>query len=219
MKQEAHPYVHALGFDALTRFYDAALRLLGESRFRRALVAQARIEPSHRVLDLACGTATLTLLAKQEHPDAHIVGLDGDGKPLAIARRKIGEAGAAIPFQHGLSFALPYADDSFERILSCLFFHHLTTENKRRTFEEAFRVLRPGGELHVADWGRPQDVLMRVAFFSVQLLDGFETTRDHRAGRLPDLMHDAGFEAVEETQHFNTLTGTLALYRVRKPQI
>jgi hypothetical protein len=41
--------------------------------------------------------------------------------------------------------------------------------------------LRPGGELHIADWGNAQNVLVRVAFFGVQLLDGFGTTTETSA--------------------------------------
>jgi hypothetical protein len=45
-----------------------------------------------------------------------------------------------------------------------------------------------GGQLHIADWGRAPDPLMRAAFFALQLVDGFAGTRDHVAGRLPKLI-------------------------------
>jgi ubiquinone/menaquinone biosynthesis C-methylase UbiE len=57
-----------------------------ESRFKRQLVSQAKIEKGHRVLDLGCGTGTLTILIKQTHPEAAVVGLDGDAKVLEITR-------------------------------------------------------------------------------------------------------------------------------------
>ena len=87
--KEPQPYIPALGFDWLTRFYDPVLRAtLREDKFKRLLIEQARIEPGHDVLDLGCGTATLTIMVKQSCPAARVVGLDGDSKVLAIARQK-----------------------------------------------------------------------------------------------------------------------------------
>ena len=75
------------------------------------------------------------------------------------------------------------------------------------------RVLRPGGELHIADWGKPHDPLMRVAFLGVQLLDGFATTRDHVAGRLPQLVSESGFDEVSELGRWRTFYGSLWFLR------
>lgn len=84
--------------------------------------------------------------------------------------------------------------------------------------QEILRVLRPGGELHVADWGPPQNVFMHMAFLAVQLLDGFETTSDNVRGLLPVLMLQAGFVDVYWAARFATMFGTLALLRACKPQ-
>jgi ubiquinone/menaquinone biosynthesis C-methylase UbiE len=84
--------------------------------------------------------------------------------------------------------------------------------------QEALRVLRPGGELHVADWGQPQNGLMRMAFLMVQLLDGFETTTDNVNGVLPRLFSTAGFQNVQQRIQFGTLFGTIALYQGIKPE-
>ena len=92
-------------------------------------------------------------------------------------------------------------------------FHHLTPATKRRAFAKARELLVPGGELHLADWGKAQNAVMRAAFLGVQLLDGFENTRDNVEGRLVNMMRDSGFETVEETSHEMTVFGTLSLYR------
>ena len=78
-------YISALHFDWLTRFYDPIMQFtLREKKFKRALVNQANIQTGQRVLDLGCGSATLTILLKEMHRDAKIVGLDGDAKILEI---------------------------------------------------------------------------------------------------------------------------------------
>lgn len=210
-------YIPALRFSFLTSLYDPLMRAaLKEEKFKRRLVEQASIRPSQRVLDLGCGTATLTLLVKQAAPAADVVGLDGDPAVLRIAREKAEQAGVEITLLEGMSFAPPFPPESFDCILSSLVLHHLTTADKRRTLEQAYQLLKPGGTLHIADWGQAQNALMRVAFLGVQLLDGFETTADNVAGRLIPLMREAGFADAEETHHEMTVFGTLALYRASR---
>ncbi|MGB7070654.1 MAG: methyltransferase domain-containing protein [Pyrinomonadaceae bacterium] len=215
MKNET--YIPALSYNWLTPFYDTVVRLTTrEEVFKRALVEQSQVEGNHRVLDLACGTATLTLLLKQDQLLAEVVGIDGDGKILAIAKKKARSAGLEIQFDEGMSFDLPYQNESFDRVTSSLFFHHLTRVNKLKTIGEVTRVLKPNGEFHIADWGLPANRYMKLSSLFIQLLDGFETTEDSFAGKLPVLLTEAGFEKVEETRSFNTLFGTIRLHRCKR---
>ena len=219
MDKNRDEYIPALKYSWLTSLYDPILRwTLRESTFKRQLVEQARIGRGDRVLDLGCGTATLSLLIKRAHPEAEVVGLDGDLKVLQIARAKAAHAGLEITLDHGMAFELPYPDNYFDCVLSSLLFHHLTLENKNRTLKEGFRVLRPRGEFHIADWGKAQNNFMRIAFLLVQMLDGFKTTADNVQGLLPELFRTAGFEAVQEASRYMTIVGTLSLYWARKPQ-
>ena len=217
MNLSRNEYIPALKYDWLTSLYDPILRWsLREMAFKRHLVEQADIQDGHQVLDLGCGTATLTVLIKQRHPDAVVFGLDADPRVLDIARRKVRQAGLKIGLHQCLAFDAPFLSGFFERVVSSLFFHHLTLENKRRTLEEIHRILKPEGEVHIADWGRPRNLLMRIAFLPVQILDGFQTTADSVNGMLPDLMRETGFEDVRTTAEYNTFLGTLSLYSGRK---
>ena len=211
-------YVPALSYDWLTFFYDPVARLTTrEKTFKAALLQQARIADDHRILDLGCGTGTLTLAAKRKAPDCEVVGLDGDPAILKQALAKARRAGLQIVYDEGMSFALPYAGDSFDRVLSSLFFHHLTRESKLKTLAEAHRVLKRGGELHIADWGTPDNLFMRFGSSLVKKFDGIVTTADSFNGLLPQFIAQMGFVFVEETSHFNTLFGTIRLLRARKP--
>jgi ubiquinone/menaquinone biosynthesis C-methylase UbiE len=208
----------ALAYHALTPLYDRVVAVTTrERRFKSALLDQARLQPGQQLLDVGSGTGTLAMLASARCPDLQVVGLDADPRILARARRKAGAMRDRIRFDEGLSTALPYADASFDRVLSSLFFHHLRPPDKAATAREMLRVLRPGGELHVADWGRAGGPVSRAAFVAVQLLDGFETTRDAVAGRLPTVLQAAGFTDVVETQRMLTLFGVLSLYRAGRP--
>lgn len=210
-------YVPALGFRWLTPAYDVVVRTTTrEKAFKSALIDQANFKPGHEVLDLACGTGTLAVWIKQRHPRANVTGIDGDENILAIASRKAKDANVSIRLNRGLSFSLPYPDAHFDRIVSSLFFHHLSWHDKQRTARELYRVMRPGGELHVADWGRSTGPLMRAAFLAIQLLDGFGNTRDNVEGKLMELFQDAGFVEVSQQRTFSTVFGTMTLYRAKK---
>ncbi|MCZ7385536.1 MAG: methyltransferase domain-containing protein [Candidatus Methanoperedens sp.] len=206
-------YIPALSFEWLTPLYDPVMLLMRESTFKRSLVEKAKIKNGYRVLDIGCGTATLTILIKKTYPGAEVTGLDGDPKILGIAREKVKKAGFDIALDPGMSFELPYPDSTFDRVVSSLVFHHLTREDKARTFKEIFRVLSPGGELHVADFGKPHNALMYLISLVFRHL---EEAGDNINGLLPEMFKNAGFDRVEETGRFMTPFGTLSLYRAHK---
>jgi SAM-dependent methyltransferase len=218
MPTESRDYLPALRFPALTRIYDPVVRLTTrEGEFKRLLIDQARPAPGQRVLDLGCGTATLAIQLKRRQPAAEVVGLDADPEMLGRGRSKAADAGVELQLDEGFSNALPYPDESFDLVLSTLFFHHLDPIPKRQTIKEIARVLRRGGELHVADWGRAQDPVMAAASLSIRLFDGFSNTRDNFRGALPELFEEFGLVAAEQTRRLRTPFGSLALYRARRP--
>lgn len=186
-----------------------------ETAFKKKLVEQVKIDTCGRLLDLACGTATLTIALKRKFPKTEVHGLDGDPQILRIARRKAEDAGVSVDFTEAYSTALPYPNGHFDAVATSLFFHHLTPENKRKTLLEIRRVLKPGGALHIADWGKPANFLMKLASMPIEWLDG-ATTRDSFQGKLPGLMAETGFSRIVETANFGTVFGTLRLHRAEK---
>jgi len=184
-----------------------------EDKFKYHLVNQAHLQPGQRILDLGCGTGTLTILIKQQQPASEVTGLDGDPHVLEIARIKAKDAGVDITWDVGMAFHMLYPTESFDRVLSYLVIHHLTTENKRRAFQEVLRILKPGGEFHFIDFGKPRDPLMALISLGIGRL---EEAGDNMKGLIPVLLRDAGFNEVNECAHFKSIFGELIHYQVKK---
>lgn len=211
-------FIPAAGVRWLTGIYDPALALLMRERvWRPRLLTQVAPQPGERILDFGCGTGTLTVMLQQARPQAEIVGLDIDRDVLRIARAKAAAASVSISFLQGRagdpSIVAMLGPGSFDKIVSSLVFHHLSTDEKRLALATAYDLLRSGGEMHVADWGRPANALMRLLFHTVQVLDGYSNTSDNVQGRLPDRLREAGLSDVAETHRASTVFGTLCFYR------
>lgn len=210
-------YIPALRFKALTRFYDPVVRFTTRERtVKQSLVENAAVPHGATVLDVACGTGTLTTWIKKQHPDARVFGVDADPEILDYARDKAQAVGVDIEFANCNAVELPFDDDSVERVVSSLFFHHLLPADKQRVLRELLRVMSEGGELHISDWGAPANMLMHAAYFPIRVLDGFPNTRDSVKGMLPDLLREAGARKVEQYDSFNTIFGTLRLLKAQE---
>ncbi len=212
-----HRFVPALGFHWLTPYYDFVVGAVTQAgAISEGLIQQAQLDAGQQILDLACGTGTLAVQVKHRFPAVNVVAVDCDRTILSLAERKANRAEVTIQFDHAFAECLPYPDGSFDRVVSSLFFHHLTWDKKKRAAGEIYRILKPRGELHVADWGRASNLLMRGLFFPVQLLDGFKNTQDNVSGKLVALFEQTGFVNVAEQQSINTIFGTMALYSAVK---
>jgi len=212
-------FIPALRFDRLTPLFDYVAAIAARDHaLKRRVLERAAIVGGEDVLDVGCGTGTLAVSAARTARGVNVTGLDADSSILTRARRKAAAAGLEIGFDEGRSTALPYAEASFDLVLSTLFFHHLSDDAKRRTAAELFRVLRPGGRVVVGDVGRPQDPLMRIAVrVTVQLLDGVATTALNVRGGLLDILADADLRAVAVRDRMRTPTGTYEIITAARP--
>jgi len=214
MNTGERPYVPALSFHRLTPVYDPLCRwLMREEHFKNRLIDLADVRPGMRVLDLGCGTGTLTVMVKRRQPGAEIVGIDPDPEMLDRARSKAGRAGVEIAFDQGFASGLPYLDHSFDRVLASMMTHHLAPDAKRQAFSEVLRVLRPGGQFHLVDFGPPRSSAMRLL---AAIMSRLEETEDNFAGRLPGMLAEAGFQGVRETGSIAGLLGPLSFLRAER---
>lgn len=208
-----HDYLPGAQYDALLPAYDLMSRVLGIGAVHRALIAQADLTDGHRVLEIGSGTGNLTLRAKRSRPGIDMVGVDPDPLALTRARRKLnGESG--IRFDHGYAQELPYSDAEFDRVLSSLMLHHLDSDAKAAALGQAWRVLRPGGSLHLVD------IDADVTEHDGPLARFFARGRHaaaHFGAPIPQLLDAAGFEWSEVGTRRNWLIGRLVFFSATRP--
>ena len=213
MTESARTYLPAAGHDFFLPLYDPIVKLLGGGAARQELLAQAGIRPTDRVFDLGCGTGTLAVAIKKQFPRVEIVGLDPDPRALARARRKAAREALAIQFDQGFGDQLPYPAALFDRALSSFMFHHLPSEERLKTLREVYRVLKPGGEFHLADFEGPED--HKQGFFK-RLLFSHAHLKENSAASVIALMKEAEFADAAKTSRRRMLFGGVAYYRAMK---
>lgn len=228
---EDRPYLPAMGNPRLLPFYDAFTRLVGARTVQWQLVAQAGIAPSHTVLEIGAGTGTVLLLAKRAVGSATVVGLDPDPQALAFARHRAAREGLELRLDRGYADRLPYPDGSVDRVLSAFMFHHLPSPEKAAALHEAYRVLTPGGSLHLVDLsGEQPGVVGRLLHRRHKHGNhghhghrGDQAPTDgHAALRRPEtasagdvvrLMREAGFDEAGAVGHRRAAVGAVTFYR------
>lgn len=202
-------YVPAAGLRVLTGIYDPVMALSmreGNWRGQVAERVQASVRRGGGIVDVGSGTGTFAIDLKARRPDIHVGGVDGDPDILERARHKPG--GDKVLWTKGLASDLPLEEGSCDAVVMSLLLHHLDSGSKIDALNEARRVLKPGGRLHVIDWGAPDRFTM-TGFFLLRLLDGFSNTRIHQEGSLASLISRTGFDEISKWKRLRTFWGSL----------
>jgi len=203
-------FVPAAGHAWLLPLYDPLNKLIGAERVKRKLIARAELAAGTRVLDVGSGTGDLALLAKEIQPEAIVRGFDPDPAALARAALKARQRGLDVGFDEAFGGELPYDDASFDRALSSFVFHHLDTETKLGTLRELVRVLAPGGQLLLMDFGPARGGWIQTLG---KLLHSDAALKDNTPDALPALMRAAGFSSAEELAGEDRIIGSVYTYR------
>ena len=112
------------------------------------LIERAGVEPGMDLLDVACGTGNASVPAAKLA--ARVTGLDLSPGLLAVAREYGADSMVEVDWIEGDAQALPFDDDSFDRVISC--FGHMFAPDHRQTALEMRRVCRPDGRIAIVCW-------------------------------------------------------------------
>jgi len=119
------------------------LQIVGET-----LCEAVDLRSNQRVLDVAAGNGNATLAAARRFAD--VVSTDYVGALLEGGRRRAEADRLPVMFQEADAEALPFADASFDVVLST--FGVMFTPNQDKAARELLRVCRPGGKIGLANW-------------------------------------------------------------------
>jgi demethylmenaquinone methyltransferase/2-methoxy-6-polyprenyl-1,4-benzoquinol methylase len=150
-------YVRSL-FDSIARRYDFLNHLLSggvDWYWRRKAVDHLREVHPKRILDVAAGTADLSIAAMRLKPE-RVTGIDIAEQMLEIGREKVRRRGleSVIELQSGDAEALPFEAGVFDAAMVA--FGVRNFENLDRGLREMHRVLRPGGKIVVLEFSVPK---------------------------------------------------------------
>lgn len=178
-------------FRLLTPAYDLLCRALGLGEaLRRFEMAIIEGLPHDRVLDVGCGTGELLAAMASGLSGSEVTGIDPDRDALRLARRKLDERGLEARLVPGHAESLPFADQTFDLVVSSLMLHHLDSATKARALREWSRVLAPGGAVLLVDLGVPRTRWLRLLLWPLRF-HVIEEQADNFLGRIPGMLAEA----------------------------
>lgn len=173
-----------------------------ERRFRETTCKIMEPSPKDHVLDIGCGTGSLTLLiADRLSKGGRVIGVDAAPRMIAIARRKASRGKSCAEFVIGVAEALDFADNSFDHVVNSMFSHHIDSGLKMLAFKEMHRVLKPGGKLCTVDIDRPTTVSAFLLGWASRYLLFQPELEDNLRGELPELMAAAKLTHIRQVEH------------------
>lgn len=130
------------------------------------------IAPEDAILDLCTGTATNAIAISQGLPGTRVVGVDLSRNMLQVAKRKIEKAGIDnIKLYEMDATQMPFASESFDKILLSLVLHEMDEGLRANIISEAKRVLKKDGRIILTEWERSSQLSRRVLFLPIHLLE------------------------------------------------
>ncbi|MDD2715538.1 MAG: aminotransferase class V-fold PLP-dependent enzyme [Candidatus Wallbacteria bacterium] len=208
------------------RYYDIGMKLhwlWKYKKFRQALLDNLPGLSGGTLLDYGCGTGLMLeyILANSDFSGTYIGCDPGFGMLEVAVGKKIKHKLMAF-VQVAETPELPVRDSSIDAIVLSLVTHQISREGKLKLFNEFFRVLKPGGMVSIAEFGKPVGISGKISAWYIRklwgnILTGVEfNSRDNFAGKIPVFLEKSGFRDVRITGSFS---GMIDIIAARKPAV
>jgi len=176
--------------------YMKKITLGRENSLREMTVNLALVKSGDCVLEVGCGTGTLTLAAKRQAGQSGMVfGIDIIPEMIEISQRKAAQANLDVTFQLGSIENIPFPENQFDVVMCSFMIFHMSEEVRRKGIAEIYRVLKPQGRLMVLDLALPTRPVSRAI---VKMLFGFMLKHDLK--ELLPMMESSGFTGMQISQ-------------------
>ncbi len=194
--------------------YDAYMKkiTLGRERtLRETTVSLAQVKPGDTVLEVGCGTGSLTLAAKRRAgPAGKAFGIDIIPGMIEASRSKAAQAGEDITFQPGSMDDIPFPSNQFDVVMCSFMIFHMSDKVRQKGMAEIHRVLKPQGGLLILDLALPPKGLSRAIAKAL-----FGGMLQHDLRELLPLMQAVGFSDIETAPANFRILGLSVLAYVR----
>ena len=152
-------------FDGIAGTYDLLNHLLSlniDRSWRRKTIAT--LTPCQRLLDVAIGTADLSLEVMNQNKAEFVQGLDVSQEMMKIGEEKVRKAGleGKIAFQLGSALEMPYDDASYDAVTCAYGVRNFPDADKG--LQEFWRVMKPGGQLAILEFSYPENPIIRWGY-------------------------------------------------------
>ncbi|MEW6093762.1 MAG: class I SAM-dependent methyltransferase [Chloroflexota bacterium] len=170
-----YDHLHSHYYDLLMRW--CFLPFGGEEKFRKGLIAHINFSPGDKILDMCCGTGSVTFIAAQmAGVKSEVIGMDLSSGQLGIARKR--NHLSNVRFLEGNVTATGFESGYFNKVFITHALHEMRREIRLKVLAEARRVLREGGEVIILELDNPENLLVRLLigfWFFYWLPFNFET--------------------------------------------
>ncbi len=176
--------------------YDSLMKRMTfgrERELREKTINLAGVKPGDSILEVGCGTGTLTLAARRRTgPSGKVYGIDVIPLMIELSQRKAEQAGEEITFQLASIADIPFPSNPFDVVICRFMIFHMSEKVRQKGMAEIYRVLKPNGRLLVLDTATPTRPLLKTF---VKMFTGGELPPDLH--QLPPLMELSGFSKIE----------------------
>lgn len=154
-----------MDFDRIAGHYDRLNHLLSLNEDRRwRKVAVQNMQPAEQVLDVAIGTADLTVELLRQHKAQHIIGIDLSEKMMAVGKEKIARLNMSdrVSFLQMSALDMSFDSNSFDAVTCAYGVRNFSDLDKG--LSQMYRVLKQGGELMILEFSYPANRLIAWAY-------------------------------------------------------
>jgi ubiquinone/menaquinone biosynthesis C-methylase UbiE len=173
-KKQAGNLGHMAGYYDLVMFFITMGR---ETSLRHKTLDLAQIKPGEKILEIGCGTGTLSLAARKRlGKSGEVMGIDIAPEMVAVAARKAARHGVNASFQVGGIDKIPFPDNRFDVVMCSFMIFHMPEEIRKAGLREIYRVLKSGGRLFIIDTVdlRGLEPILKEDLFSEIEIDQFK---------------------------------------------